>query len=76
MMPRIALCNSSPFVDKLLDFKAPQHDTLAGFAQTGGGSLCLFAIEAQMSGNEFGDGSPVARYDYFGTVFDLVEELA
>jgi hypothetical protein len=66
----------APFIDKILDFKAAEHHAPACFAQTGGGTLRLFAIEARMGRNEFRDGSPVARYDYFGPTFDLIEQRA
>ena len=51
-------------------------DTLARVAQTEGGALCLFALESRLCRNQSGDGSPMARYYYFGAMFDLVEKRA
>jgi hypothetical protein len=53
-----------------------EHDSLAGFAQTGGGSMCLLAVESGPSRHKFGDGLPMAGYQYFRPVFDLVQESA
>ena len=62
------------FIDKVLDFETPERDSLAGFAQTGGGPLCLLAVESRLRRHKFGDGFPMAGYYYFHPVLDRVEE--